>query len=114
MNYPKFVIFLNAGGMYYFRLYTDKNKELLSGIPCEQRYECVAAIRELYQQAEKDHHYRMQTAGHQFYYQLTDSTHAVIATSVRYRTMSGMAFGIHSLKRNVAVAVIEDHQPVQV
>ena len=114
MNYPKFVIFRNADGMYYFRLCTDKNKELLTGIPCEQRYECVSAIRELYHLAERDHHYRMHTDGQQFYYQVTDSAHDVIATSVRYRTMSGMAYGIHSVKKNIAVAMIEDHQPVPV
>jgi len=114
MSYPKFAIFRNADGLYFFRLYNHKGKNLVTGFPCEQRVQCITAIRELYAHAEKDHHYRMQIAHGQFYFQMTDERHTVICASPLYRTMAGMAYGIKSVKDSAIIAVIEDHTTVEV
>jgi len=114
MNHPKFVIFRNEDGTYYFKLYNDQQKILLTGNPCEQRYQCIMAIQQLYGIVQKDHHYRMQTIYGQFYYQVTNERHSIISTSVMYRTMAGMAYGINGVKQNVIVAVIKDHSTIEV
>jgi uncharacterized protein YegP (UPF0339 family) len=108
MNFPKFAIFRNEEGRYYFRLYNGKGKKLLTGFPCDERVQCIEAIRQLYAQAEKDHHYRMRTWKSQFYFEMTDANHNVICNSGLYRTMSGMAYGINNVKMSAAVAVMED------
>ena len=114
MNYPKFVIFRNPDGQFYFRMFNDRNKQLLTGLPCEQRMQCITAIRQMYASVQNDHHFRMQTAHGQFYYQVTSLQHKVIAKSIMYRTMPGMAFGIDAVKKNVCVAVIGDCRTVPV
>jgi UDP-N-acetylmuramyl pentapeptide synthase len=43
-----------------------------------------------------------------FYYQVMNKQNKVVATSVLYNTMPGMAFGMNAAMKNVCVAVIED------
>jgi len=114
MNHPKFVIFRNKNGMFYYRLYNEHQKILMTGLPCQHRNQCIMAIQQLYGIVQKDHHYRMQTIHGQFYYQVTNEEHTIIGTSVMYRTMTGMAYGINGVKQNVVVAVIQDHSTIEI
>lgn len=114
MNYAKFLIQQNEQGKYFFRFFTDKKATLLKGFSCDNRKACINTIRELYDTVQKDHHYRFQTAGGKFYFEVTDNTHSVIAVSKLYRTMGGMGFAVDALKRNMLVAVIEDRLPATV
>lgn len=114
MNFPKFAILKNEDGLYYFRLYNANGKNLVTGFPCEERVQCIEAIRQLYALAEKDHHYRLRTSNTQFYFEISDANHTVICTSGPYRTMSGMAHGINSVKASAVIAMMEDHSGVSI
>jgi len=108
MNYPRFVIFRKDDGCCYFHLYSEKRKLLLTGKPYENRSDCIKAIRELFALAKLGFHYRMSKHHEKFYYQVMNKQNKVVATSVLYHTMPGMAFGMNAAMKNVCVAVIED------
>src|SRR5678810_160014 len=99
---------------YYYRLYSDREKLLLTGHSSTQRTQCIHDIRQLYASVHQDHHYRMQTAHGKFYFQITNLQHIVVATSIMYRTMAGMAYGIDAVKKYVRIAVIKDDVIIKV
>ena len=109
MNYPQFIIFKNTDRQFYFRMYNDKGKLLLTGEPNELRLNCINEIRQLYAIAERDFNYRLSKAQGHFYFEIINNQNKVIATSEVFRTMPGMAYGINAVKKNVTVAVIEDY-----
>jgi uncharacterized protein YegP (UPF0339 family) len=112
MTYPKFIISRDPSGMYFFRLFTARQKQLLTGFNFEQRSTCIDGVRELHELAKDDDHYNVHTENACFYFEITDHSHKVIARSPVYRTMAGMAFGIHAVKSNIVKAMMEDHRPV--
>lgn len=108
MNYPRFVIFRKDDGCYFFRLYSEKQKLLLTGKSFTHRSDCIEAIRELFALAEMSLQFRMSTNQQNFLYKVISKNNTVVATSILYRTMPGMAFGMNTAKKNISVAVIED------
>ena len=108
MKYPQFIIYKNTDRQFYFRMYNDKGKLLLTGEPNQLRFGCINEIRQLYAIVEGDFNYRI-SKGQHFYFQITNSENKLIATSEAFRTMPGMAYGLNAVKKNVPVAVIEDY-----
>jgi len=109
MKYTRFVIYKNLQGEFYFRLFNARDTLLLTGRTYTLRIACIAAIHNLYTIVLRDEYYKVFGEPGAYNFRLVNQDQEPVARSEEFRSFTNLSHGIHAVKKNVCIAVIEDY-----
>ena len=82
---------------------------ILTGEPCRTKDDCLKIIEALRLNATMQNYFELKKSLHQkHYFNILDSTGAVIGSSEMYESSSGRDTGVELVKTNARISEIED------
>ena len=105
----KFIITKRKNGEFQFVLKAGNGEPILASEGYQNKSGCENGIRSVQVNAPNDERYERKTASDgQLYFNLKAGNGEIIGTSERYKSESGRANGIASVKTNAPVATVDD------
>ena len=109
MQNPKMVLFKGTDNQYYFRLQAPNGEPILQSEGYTSKAGAENGIESVKENSSTDKRYnRMKSKDGKFYFNLKAANNEIIGTSEMYNSDNALEKGIKSVKKNAAVATIDD------
>lgn len=105
----KFETYTGKNGEHYFRLKAGNGEVILTGQGYKAKKDCANGIESVRKNSQRDGAFEVKTASNGKHYFVLKATNGqVVGQSQMYKTESGCANGVGSVKRNAPDAPVKE------